>query len=44
MKVIIEIPKNSFIKYELDITTNTLIYDRILKIPIPQNHTLSRPL
>ena len=38
MKVIIEIPKNSFIKYELDTTTNTLICDRILKIPIPQNY------
>ena len=38
MKVIIEIPKNSFIKYELDTTTNTLVCDRILKIPIPQNY------
>ena len=36
MKVIIEIPKHSFIKYELD--NNTLICDRILKIPIPQNY------
>ena len=38
MKVIIEIPKHSFIKYELDTTTNTLVCDRILKIPIPQNY------
>ena len=38
MKVIIEIPKHSFIKYELDSTSNTLICDRILKIPIPQNY------
>jgi len=38
MKVIIEIPKHSFIKYELD--NNTLICDRILKIPIPQNYGL----
>ena len=38
MKVIIEIPKNSFIKYELDTSTDTLICDRILKIPFPQNY------
>ena len=38
MKVIIEIPKHSFIKYELDTSTDTLICDRILKIPIPQNY------
>ena len=36
MKVIIEIPKHSFIKYELD--NNTLTCDRILKIPMPQNY------
>jgi len=38
MKVIIEIPKHSFIKYELDTTNNILICDRILKIPFPQNY------
>lgn len=38
MKVIIEIPKHSFIKYELDTATDTLICDRILKIPFPQNY------
>lgn len=38
MKVIIEIPKNSFIKYELDTKTGQLICDRILQIPFPQNY------
>ena len=33
--VFVEIPKESYVKYELDKKTNLLRCDRILKLPMP---------
>lgn len=38
MKAVIEIPKDSIYKYELNKETNTLVVDRVLPIPVPYNY------
>jgi len=38
MLVRIEIPRGSFIKYEIDPITKELLCDRIIKLPFPENY------